>query len=226
MVNAGSEAGPANRAAARSAYTRVKVNPHGAMIRENAMKVLSAATLSIALLSIPALAGAETFSFEGNIASSRTVVRIPITLANPLSGVVIWTDSHDEGEHFDPITALWRDGVLLGENDDRSGLMPGQSWYDSGLTFDGLPAGNYLLTITNYYNFANSRLLADGFRFDDPLFPASNLANCFGTGNCPGNFWRVHLQDGFLPPAIPEPAHALLLATGTALLAALRRRRR
>lgn len=189
------------------------------------MKRFSAAMVSLALLSVPVLARAETLSFEGRIPSSRAVVRIPITLANPLAGVVVWTDSYAGGERFDPITALWRDGVLLGENDDRSGLMPGQSGFDSGLTFDTLEAGSYLLTITNYNNFANARLLADGFRFDDPLYPATNLNNCFGSENCPGNFWRVHLQDGFLAPPVPEPAHALLLLAGTAVLAAVRRER-
>lgn len=188
------------------------------------MNCLSAAVVSLALLSAPVSADGETLSFEGRIPSSRAVVRIPITLANPLAGVVVWTDSYAGGERFDPITALWRDGVLLGENDDGAGLMPGQSWFDSGLTFDTLEAGSYLLTITNYDNFANGRLLADGFRFDDPLYPANNLNNCFGSDNCPGNFWRVHLQDGFLPPAVPEPAHTLLLAAGASVLALVRRR--
>ncbi|KFI07649.1 hypothetical protein JN27_08740 [Massilia sp. BSC265] len=181
--------------------------------------------MSLALLSLPPIAGAETLSFEGRIPSSRAVVRIPITLANPLSGVIVWTDSYAGGQAFDPITALWRDGVLLGENDDGPGLMPGQSWFDSGLRLGTLEAGDYLLTITNFNNFANGSLLADGFRFDDPLYPALNLNNCFGSDNCPGNFWRVHLQDGFMPPAVPEPAHALLFAAGTAVLAAARRRR-
>ena len=186
------------------------------------MKTVSTAVVCLAVLSLPA--HADTLSFEGRIPSSRAVVRIPITLADPLSGVVVWTDSYAGGARFDPITALWRDGVLLGENDDRPGLMPGQSWFDSGLSFDTLAAGDYLLTITNYNNFANSSLLADGFRFDDPLYPANNLNNCFGSDNCPGNFWRVHLQDGFLPPPVPEPAHALLLAAGAAVLAGVRRR--
>ena len=189
------------------------------------MKRISAVVMSLALLSLPALAGAETRSFEGRIASSRAVVRIPITLADPLSGVIIWTDSYAGGEGFDPITALWRDGIRLGENDDGPGLMPGQSWFDSGLRFDTLEAGDYLLTITNFNNFANGSLLADGFRFDDPLYPATNLNNCFGSNNCPGNFWRVHLQDGYMPPAVPDPAHALLLVAGTAVLATARRRR-
>lgn len=190
------------------------------------MERISAAVLSLALLCLPAAGAAETLSFEGRIASSRAVVRIPITLANPLSGVVIWTDSYAGGERFDPITALWRDGVLLGENDDGWGLMPGQSWFDSGMVFGTLEAGDYLLTITNYANFANGSLLADGFRYDDPLYPANNLNNCFGSDNCPGNYWRLHLQDGFFAPPVPEPAHALLLLAGTAVLAAVRRRAR
>lgn len=192
------------------------------------MKGFSAAVVSLALLSLPTFAGAETLSFEGRIPSARAVVRIPITLANPLSGVAIWTDSYLYGERFDPITALWRDGVLLGENDDWPSLMPGQTSFDSGLSFDTLAAGDYLLTITNYNNFAKGSLLADGFRFDDPLYPATNLNNCFGSDDCPGNFWRVHLQDGVaaptVPPPVPEPAHALLLLAGTAVLAAVRRR--
>lgn len=190
------------------------------------MKAFSSAAVSLLLLSLPCLARADTRSFEGRIASSRAVVQIPITLANPLSGVLIWTDSFDGGRAFDPITALWRDGVLLGENDDRPNLMPGQTVYDSGLAFSALGAGDYLLTITNFNNFANGSLLADGFRFDDPLYPATNLNNCFGSDNCPGNFWRVHLQDGFQVPAVPEPAHGLLFAAGAAVLAAARLRSR
>lgn len=192
------------------------------------MKRVSAAMVSLALLSLSPPASAETLSFEGRIPSSRAVVRIPITLANPLSDVVIWTDSFNNGERFDPITALWLDGVLLGENDDRSGLMPGQTVFDSGLSFETLAAGDYLLTITNYSNFARGSLLADGFRFDDPLYPANNLNNCFGSNDCPGNYWSVHLQDGIpatpTVPQVPEPAHALLLAAGTAVLVGVRRR--
>lgn len=190
------------------------------------MKRICAAAMSLALLALPPIAGADTLSYEGRIASSRAVVRIPITLANPLSDVIVWTDSFAGGERFDPITALWRDGIRLGENDDGAGLMPGQSWFDSGLRFDTLEPGDYLLTITNFNNFANSSLLADGFRFDDPLYPATNLNNCFGSDNCPGNFWRVHLKDGYIPPAIPEPAHALLVAAGAVVLALRRRRDR
>lgn len=191
------------------------------------MKRVSAAMVSLALLSLSPPASAETLSFEGRIPSSRAVVRIPITLANPLSGVVIWTDSFSNGERFDPITALWRDGALLDQNDDRPGLMPGQSYFDSGLVFATLEAGDYLLTITNHDNFANGSLLADGFRFDDPLYPANNLNNCYGSSNCPGNYWSVHLQDGFTGPTppVPEPAHALMLVAGTAVLAGVRRRR-
>lgn len=189
------------------------------------MKRLLAGVVSIGLLAFPAPSMAETLEFEGTLSDPREVVRIPITLAEPLSRVVIWTDSFDGGARFDPITALWRDGVLLGENDDGASSQPGQTWYDSTLGFDTLEAGNYLLTITNFYNFANGSLLADGFRFDNPNESVSPLRNCDGPGNCPGGYWRVHVQDGFIPPAVPEPAHGLLLAAGTLVLAAARRRR-
>lgn len=221
LVNRERSPGPPIVRRRRRDYTRIGSN--AMVFREGVMKRLSAALAALAIISAPT--GAETLSFEGRIPSSRAVVRIPITLANPLSGVVVWTDSYAGGERFDPITALWRDGVLLGENDDRSGLMPGQSWFDSGLTFEALEAGDYLLTITNYNNFANGRLLSDGFRFDDPLYPANNLNNCFGSDNCPGNYWRVHLQDGFMAPPVPEPAHAFMFAAGTAVLVLARRRR-
>lgn len=193
------------------------------------MKQFSAAVMAFALVSISMPAQAETLRFEGNIASSRAVVRISITLANPLADVVIWTDSFNGGQGFDPITALWRDGVLLGENDDRSNLMPGQTGFDSGLSFSTLGAGDYLLTITNFNNFANGNLLADGFRYDDPLYPALDLNNCPAPENCPGSFYRLYLQDGVLnvPPAppVPEPAQVALLVGGGLVLAGARRRR-
>lgn len=186
------------------------------------MNPIPLALASVLLLSTSA--HAETLTWQGNIPSNRSVVQIPITLANPLTGVHIWTDTYQHGTHFDPITALWRDGVLLHENDDNPWLMPGQTWFDSGLAFTTLEAGTYLLTITNFNNFARGSLFSDGFRFDDPDYPALDLNNCDPQGDyCPGSFWRIHLQDGFNVPAVPEPAHALLLSTGILFLAVRRR---
>lgn len=180
-----------------------------------------AASVLLTAFGAAAPAQAELLSFEGSIATNRDVIRIAVTLAAPLTNVVIWTDSHQGGANFDPITALWRDGRQLGQNDDRGWLMPGQTVFDSGLTFGSLEAGEYLLTITSFANFSTSTVLADGFWWDDPA-AVETRSYCDAAGACTRNNWRVHLQDGFASP-VPEPAQYALLAAGALLLGARRR---
>lgn len=189
------------------------------------MKRIVMATLAAALVALSAPGRAETRVFEGTIPSNRGVVRLPLTLSTDLKDVVLWTDSYQAGAHFDPIVAIWRDGVRLGQNDDYM-LLPGQTLFDSSLIFDRLEAGSYLLTITNFANFANGSLLSDGFRYDNPAAEAWELNNCTPGGDCPGNYWRLNLTDDMplsqIPPPIPqvpEPATFALWLAGLALLA-------
>jgi len=167
------------------------------------------------LLSAPVQSWADSRTFEGNIESNRGVVRIPLVLDTTLQNVGIWTDSFQQGLHFDPITALWQNGILLRLNDDDSNVGPDQSWFDSGMIFDSLASGSYLITITNYDNFPHSDHLADGFNDDDPAYPARPLNNCPAPDNCEGSFYRLHFQDHI--STAPEP-HAWQLLLGGLLL--------
>jgi hypothetical protein len=189
---------------------------------ESSMKHTVLAAFAAGIVQFSGIGQAETLVFEGTIPANRDVVRLPLTLSSDLDDVVLWTDSFQNGDHFDPILALWRDGALLAENDDRP-ILPGQTVYDSGLVFGHLDAGTYLVTITNFSNFANSGLLSDGFRYDDPAVVANALNNCTPGGDCPGSYWRLNVGDG-MPmsplPQVPEPERASLWMAGLALLAA------
>jgi hypothetical protein len=177
------------------------------------------------------LATAADFTFSGNILYHNDVVRIDFTLDNNATDVRVWTDSFRSGENFDPITAVWRlpDGALVGENDDDDTIAPGQTYYDSGLVFPSLPAGNYAFTITPYDNFAPDNLAEPfGYAGETPIpiaewcQPASDDCN-----DQKGTFWQVHLTgvDGAIPP-IPEPASYALLAAGLLMVGVAARRRR
>jgi hypothetical protein len=181
------------------------------------MKQTVLAAFAAGLVAFSAAGRAETRVFEGTIPSSRDVVRLPLTLSTDLTNAVLWTDSFQDGLHFDPILALWRDGVLLEQNDDHM-LMPGQTVYDSSLLFGHLHAGTYLVTIASYANFANGELLSGGFRYDDPAIEPNPLYNCVPGGDCPGNYWRLNLSDGPIPQ-VPELATTALWMAGLGLLA-------
>lgn len=178
----------------------------------------------IAALAGPA--GAATFSFNGNIAMHYDVIHIPFTLDHDATDVKVWTDSFQNGVNFDPITIVWKDGVMIGENDDDDSIAPGQSYFDSGLAFSTLAAGNYLFTIATYDNFAVGTQLSQGFNFDHqagiPLADWCQQENSCGMGAA----WSAHLDgvDTALPPPVPEPSVYGMLLAGIGILALAARR--
>ena len=190
------------------------------------------ATSAFALLSLTQAQAAD-FNFTGNIATHKDVVSIDFTLATDATNVKVWTNSFLGGVNFDPITAVWAQNGsvwnLVGENDDDASIDPGQTNWDSGLTFASLDAGNYRFTIATYNNFANGTTLSDGFLFDNeaPIALAdwdqpANHVNM-------GTFYSVNLSGvdaATNVSAVPEPETLAMLLAGLGLVGAIARRRR
>ena len=184
------------------------------------------------VLAMSATLGAQAaqFDFHGDIATHKDVVKINFSLLTDASDVKVWTDSFQSAVNFDPITAVWKQTNtgwnLIGENDDNAGIALGQTYYDSGLIFGNLSAGNYLFTIATFNNFANGTTLAQGFSFDNqapiPLAQWNQPAN---HGNM-GTHYSVHLSgvDGAVS-AVPEPESFAMLLAGLGIVGALARRK-
>lgn len=183
-------------------------------------------------LALTAAAGAQAaqFNFEGDIATHKDVIQISFSLLTDATDVRVWTDSFQNGVNFDPITAVWSQTNtgwnLLGQNDDRSDIAPGQTIYDSGLTFATLGAGNYLFTIATYNNWAVGTTLAQGFTFDNqaaiPLSQWNQPANHTNMGT----HYSVHLSGvDSAVSAVPEPESYAMLLAGLGLVGAIARRK-
>lgn len=160
-------------------------------------------------------ARADMFDFGGYLEYHNEVDYYYFSLPTSSTSVEIWTDSYDNGAHFDPITALWDGptGNLIEQNDDNPGIRPAdQTIYDSGISLPSLTAGDYFLTITRYANFASGTNIADGFAYDGQT-PVP-LLNCYGC---------YHLNLSYIDapapgPVVPLPGAFLLgmLGLGTA----------
>lgn len=158
---------------------------------------------------------AQTFDFNysGNIAFHNDVVEVPFTIP-AASSVRVWTDSFLSGTNFDPIVGIWNmsTGKLVAQNDDNPFVAPGQTFFDSGLTFDSLGAGPYMMTITRFSNFANGDSLSAGFQFDhETPIPVSE-----------GTYWEAHVAG--VAGVVPEPETYAMLLAGLGLLGFVARR--
>lgn len=191
------------------------------------MNILKFAATVFAFTVSANVAQAASFTFSGDISTHKDVIYVPFTLDEDAINVKVWTDSYLSGVNFDPITAVWMNGSLIGQNDDNSGIAPGQTIYDSGLTFASLAAGDYLFTIATYNNFANGSQLSEGFRFDGQA-PIALADWCQPFSHCAmGSHWVVHL-DGVssATPPIPEPETYAMLLAGMGLIGLVARRRK
>lgn len=176
---------------------------------------------AIAVLCTSAACLAQGESLDTGIAYHNDIVYHTITLTET-ANLLAWTDSYLDGTNFDPIVAIWHDGVRLAENDDAPWVAPGQTRYDSGFGLFGLSAGTYVFTIAAYDNFANDSLLSSGFKFDGeqpiPLSEWCEPSNHCGMGPAVRLNWTV--------TPVPEPSTWALLAAGLALAGAAARRQR
>lgn len=175
-------------------------------------------------------AQAAQFDFDGNISTHKDVIQISFSLLTDATDVKVWTDSFQDGVNFDPITAVWSQSNtgwnLVGQNDDNANIAPGQTRFDSGLTFANLTAGNYLFTIATYNNWAVGTTLAQGFTFDSQAaIPLSEWVQPANHGNM-GSYYSVHLSgvDGAVS-AVPEPESFAMLLAGLGIVGALARRK-
>jgi hypothetical protein len=198
----------------------------------NQAKKLSVA-VAVSALFAAGTVNAANFDFSGNIANHNDVIEISFSLASAATNVNVWTDSYLSGVNFDPITAVWvQSGLgynLVGQNDDRSNIAPGQTIYDSGLTFANLAAGNYMFTIAAYNNWAAGSTLAQGFVFDAQT-PISLSTWCQPASHCGmGTYYNVHLSgvdSAVNQSAVPEPETYAMLMLGLGLLGFTARRKK
>ncbi len=197
---------------------------------------LTRAALVLLCTATPSVAGAASLSFTGVFLQDDQVELIPFTVGTP-GGVVLRTFGYGGGVNaagdliaasgFDPMLTLFDGaGWQLVQNDDAGCGSVGDP--GTGICLDAridasLPAGSYVLALTQWGNFSFGPTLDDGFLQA-------------GTGNYtgPDGFWdakgapRTGLRavDITTPDAqpVPEPATVLLVGGGLAALCRTRSR--
>jgi hypothetical protein len=170
-------------------------------------------------------AQAFSLSTSGNLAYNDDVADVTFTLASSTAEVRLWTDSFHSGVNFDPVLTLWKrvgsDYALVSGADDDSGIGPGQTYFDAGLKFATLAAGDYLASITaSPYlpNLIPGTLRSQGFEFADPTIVHTLISQwdqpSSTDNNQKGTFWSLNVATG----VVPEPDLSALLALGLSVL--------
>jgi hypothetical protein len=142
---------------------------------------------------------------------------------------------------FDATGGLLPSSLLVTDNNDGSGVAADGTTgnaFDSLLLLTGLnPGGTYALVLSQNDNFANGPTYGNGFGRDGQGNFTADLNGCGGnapfcespfvpnrTGNWAVDIDGVQSAADITNGAAPEPATILLLVTGIASLALLRRR--
>lgn len=193
------------------------------------MKKISA-LLTTLLVSITNYAHAIPFKFEDDIFYANDVVFAHFTLTEARD-VSLWTDSCKNLVNFDPNITLWKaDGTKIGHNDDDASVGPNQTFGDAGLVIPALAAGDYIVTLAMFNNWALGDKLTDGFEFD--YYAKTTLSDWhleFGTSGGPSwSLWLSDVDDAHVSSpsnSVPEPAPLALLLAGLMALGVKRKRR-
>ncbi|MDN3651689.1 DVUA0089 family protein [Thalassotalea ponticola] len=179
--------------------------------------------IAILSLSMTAKSSANLIHLEGEIEYQTDVVHISFSIAQDTSDLRFWTDSFMNGLNFDPIAALWdSSGVYIGQSDDNPFVNPEtQTVYDSGFSLSFLAAGDYILTIASYSNFASGSHLSEGFRYDslDPVPIEQHWTR--GTG-----YYSVWLDGVDSARVVSEPSTMMMVLLGLTGLVLRRFKRR
>jgi hypothetical protein len=128
------------------------------------------------------------------------------------------------GVGFDPILTLFTaDGTLVKDNDDIDESVT-STRFDAYLHFgpdpqDQLPAGNYILALTMYDNFARGPRLENGFVRTGQAPFCEDTKFCDSTSD-----WAVDITGADSASVVPLPAAVWLLLPGLGALTANRRR--
>jgi hypothetical protein len=218
-------------------------------------------TALVGFLYLTPAANALDFSFTGTFAGDDDVQLFNFTVGAPSANVVLRTFSYAGGTPasgpvvlaggFDPILALFdaTTGSIVDFNDDGA---PGTVDADptTGRAFDtyfarSLDAGNYIVAVSQYDNFAVARAslmdsslpvgnLADGFEltgdpfftvaFSDPMSPCTQF--CDVDGHIRTSAWAFDILNVESASVVPVPAALPLLLSGVVGLGFLGFRRR
>lgn len=175
----------------------------------------------IGLLGVVAEAQAGTFNFTGSIKYHNDVVFFKFSLFQDATNVRVWTDSFRDRDNFDPIMALWTEsGKLIAENDDNSNVNPStQSYWDTGIVLSAMTAGNYVVTLACFDNFANGTDLAQGFSEAEKV-PVL-ITNWWNKGT---GYYSIWFDGVDRASVVPVPGAVWLLGSALIALAGWRRR--
>ena len=208
---------------------------------------IAAASFAIAAMMAPA--NAANYAYTGTFSGDDDIRMFNFSVSAP-STVTLRTFSYAGGTQsngnlvgaggFDPVLTLFDGtGAFVIENDDG---IPPQVQYDpvTGKPYDSfleiaLAAGNYILAITQWDNFAVGPNLSDGFsKTGNPFFSSvdgcSNGQFCDEGGINRTANWALDISnaDGasvISPNPVPLPLAAPLFITGIGFIGFMVRRR-